>query len=87
MAEKMVADKVRKLFIKHESEWVKRNTWPRLEQELKNMPNLCKYVLEVTNKMAWIEEATAVVGDTKPWFIHPTGMMGLVEILTVRSCH
>lgn len=78
MAEKMVADKVRKLFIKHESEWVKRNTWPRLEQELKNMPNLCKYVLEVTNKMAWIEEAAAVVGDTKPWFIHPTGMMGLV---------
>lgn len=78
MAERMVADKVRKLFIKHESEWVKRNTWPRLEQELKNMPNLCKYVLEVTNKMAWIEEAAAVVGDTKPWFIHPTGMMGLV---------
>ncbi|MDM5058181.1 pesticin C-terminus-like muramidase [Aeromonas rivipollensis] len=78
MAEKMVVDKVRKLFIKHESEWVKRNTWPRLEQELKNMPNLCKYVLEVTNKMAWIEEAAAVVGDTKPWFIHPTGMMGLV---------
>ncbi|MDM5083348.1 glycoside hydrolase family 19 protein [Aeromonas rivipollensis] len=78
MAEKMVADKLRKLFIKHESEWVKRDTWPRLEQELKNMPNLYKYVLEVTNKMAWIEEAAAVVGDTKPWFIHPAGMMGLV---------
>ncbi|MCH7369635.1 glycoside hydrolase family 19 protein [Aeromonas sp. MR16] len=88
MAEKMVADKVRKLFIKHESEWVKRNTWPRLEQELKNMPNLCKYVLEVTNKMAWIEEAAAVVGDTKPWFIHPAGMMGLVEpmVLTSNKC-
>ena len=78
MAEKMVADKVRKLFIKHESEWVKRDTWPRLEQELKNMPNLYKYVLEVTNKMAWIEQAVAVVGDAKPWFIHPAGMMGLV---------
>ncbi|MBP0601155.1 glycoside hydrolase family 19 protein [Aeromonas sanarellii] len=78
MAEKMVADKVRKLFIKHESEWVKRGTWPRLEQELKNMPNLCKYVLEVTNKMAWIEQVAEVVGDTKPWFIHPTGMMELV---------
>lgn len=78
MAEKMVADKVRKLFIKHESEWVKRGTWSRLEQELKNMPNLCKYVLEVTNKMAWIEQAVAVVGDAKPWFIHPAGMMGLV---------
>lgn len=88
MAEKMVADKVRKLFIKHESEWVKRNTWPRLEQELKNMPNLYKYVLEVTNKMAWIEEAAAVVGDTKPWFIHPAGMMGLVEpmVLTSNKC-
>ncbi|MFQ2155515.1 glycoside hydrolase family 19 protein [Aeromonas hydrophila] len=78
MAKEMVADKVRKLFIKHESEWVKRDTWPRLEQELKNMPNLCKYVLEVTNKMAWIEKAAAVVGDTKPWFIHPAGMMGLI---------
>ncbi|WP_349921907.1 glycoside hydrolase family 19 protein [Aeromonas veronii] len=78
MAEKMVADKVRKLFIKHESEWVKRDTWSRLEQELKNMPNLYKYVLEVTNKMAWIEQAAAVVDDTKPWFIHPAGMMGLV---------
>lgn len=78
MAEKMVAEKVRKLFIKHESEWVKRDTWPRLEQELKNMPNLYKYVLEVTNDMAWIEQAAEVVGDTKPWFIHPAGMMGLV---------
>ncbi|MFQ2471342.1 pesticin C-terminus-like muramidase [Aeromonas caviae] len=78
MAEKMVAEKVRKLFIKHESEWVKRDTWPRLEQELKNMPNLYKYVLEVTNKMAWIEQAVAVVGDAKPWFIHPAGMIGLV---------
>lgn len=78
MAEKMIADKLRKLFIKHESEWVKRDTWPRLEQELKNMPNLCKYVLEVTNKMAWIEEATAVVGDVKLWFIHPVGLIGLV---------
>jgi predicted chitinase len=88
MAEKMVADKLRKLFIKHESEWVKRDTWPRLEQELKNMPNLYKYVLEVTNKMAWIEEAAAVVGDTKPWFIHPAGMMGLVEpmVLTSNKC-
>ncbi|MGL5813251.1 MAG: pesticin C-terminus-like muramidase [Aeromonas sp.] len=78
MAEKMVADKVRNLFIKHESEWVKRDTWPRLEQELKNMPNLYKYVLDVTNKMAWIEEAVDVVGDTKPWFIHTAGMMGLI---------
>ncbi|MDH0307679.1 glycoside hydrolase family 19 protein [Aeromonas caviae] len=88
MAEKMVADKVRKLFIKHESEWVKRGTWSRLEQELKNMPNLCKYVLEVTNKMAWIEQAAEVVGDTKPWFIHPAGMMGLVEpmVLTSNKC-
>ncbi|MNG81711.1 Chitinase class I [compost metagenome] len=88
MAEKMVADKVRKLFIKHESEWVKRETWPRLEQELKNMPNLCKYVLEVTNEMAWIEKAAAVVGDTKPWFIHPAGMIGLVEpmVLTSNKC-
>lgn len=88
MAEKMVADKVRKLFIKHESEWVKRGTWSRLEQELKNMPNLCKYVLEVTNKMAWIEQAAEVVGDTKPWFIHPAGIMGLVEpmVLTSNKC-
>ncbi|MFQ2718402.1 glycoside hydrolase family 19 protein [Aeromonas caviae] len=88
IAEKMVADKVRKLFIKHESEWVKRGTWSRLEQELKNMPNLCKYVLEVTNKMAWIEQAAEVVGDTKPWFIHPAGMMGLVEpmVLTSNKC-
>ncbi|HDZ8928571.1 TPA: glycoside hydrolase family 19 protein [Aeromonas dhakensis] len=78
MAKEMVADKVRKLFIKHESEWVKRDTWPRLEQELKNMPNLYKYVLEVTNKMAWIDKAAEVVGDTRPWFVHPAGMMGLV---------
>ncbi|WP_323892116.1 pesticin C-terminus-like muramidase [Aeromonas caviae] len=78
MAEKMVADKVRKLFIKHESEWVKRDTWPRLKQELKNMPNLYQYVLEMTNEMAWIEQAAEVVGDTKPWFIHPAGMIGLV---------
>lgn len=42
------------------------------------MPNLCKYVLEVTNNMAWIEQTAEVVGDTKPWFIHPAGMMGVV---------
>ena len=33
----------------------------------------------VTNKMAWIEEASTILGDSKPWFIHPAGMMGLVQ--------
>ena len=50
------------------------------------MPNLCKYVLEVTNNMAWIGQAAEVVGDTKPWFIHPAGMMGLVGDMYTNTC-
>ena len=78
LAEATLAGKVRQLFIKHESEWVKRASWQRLEQELTDKPNLYQYALEVTNNMAWIEEASTILGDSKPWFIHPAGMMGLV---------
>jgi hypothetical protein len=78
LAEETLAGKVRQLFIKHESEWIKRESWPRLEQELVGKPNLYKYAMQVHKNMAWIEEASAILGDSKPWFIHPAGMMGLV---------
>ena len=78
LAEATLAGKVRQLFIKHESEWIKRASWQRLEQELTDKPNLYQYALDVTNNMAWIEEASTILGDSKPWFIHPAGMMGLV---------
>ena len=36
--------------------------------------------MQVHKNMAWIDEAKVIeiLGDTKPWFIHPAGMMGLV---------
>ncbi|MDO2950344.1 hypothetical protein [Aeromonas simiae] len=71
--------KLRKLFIKHESEWVKRDAWPRLEQELIDQPKLYEYAMQVHNNMAWIDDARDILGDTKPWFIHPAGMIGLIE--------
>ena len=73
-----LAHQIRHLFICHQSEWVKRRDWPRLKQELEARPKLYDYMLELNNKLAWIEDASAILGDTKPWFIHPAGMMGLV---------
>jgi hypothetical protein len=66
------------LFIRHKSEWVKPGDWPRLKQELADQPKLYEYAMQVHNNMAWMEDASAILGDTKPWFIHPAGMMGLV---------
>lgn len=79
LADADMAGKLRKLFIKHESEWVKPGEeWPRLKQELANQPNLYEYAMQVHNNMAWIEEVSTILGGTQPWFIHPAGMMGLV---------
>ena len=80
LADAELAGKLRRLFIKHESEWIKREEWPRLEQELTDTPNLYKYAMQVHKNMAWIDDAKVIeiLGDTKPWFIHPAGMMGLV---------
>lgn len=35
--------------------------------------------------MAWISDVTTLLGDTKPWFIHPVGMMGLVWIYLTEN--
>ncbi|MGL5006172.1 MAG: hypothetical protein ACRC53_02100 [Plesiomonas sp.] len=71
---------LRKLFIKHESEWIKRgDNWPRLKKELANQPNLYKYAMQVHNNMAWVEEAKNILGSTHLWFIHPAGLMELVK--------
>jgi len=80
LADAELAGKLRRLFIKHESEWIKREEWPRLEQELTDTPNLYKYAMQVHKNMAWIDDAKVIeiLGDTKPWFFHPAGMMGLV---------
>ena len=86
LAEATLAGKVRQLFIKHESEWIKRASWQRLKQELTDKPNLYQYALDVTNNMAWIEEASTILGDSKPWFIHPAGMMGLVGEISFGAC-
>lgn len=82
-----LAYQVRHLFICHQSEWVKRRDWPRLKQELEARPKLYDYMLELNNKLAWIEDASAILGDTKPWFIHPAGMMGLVgDLKKITTC-
>ncbi len=78
LADEELAGKLRMLFIKHKSEWVKPGDWPRLKQELAEQPKLYEYAMQVHNNMAWMEDASAILGDTKPWFIHPAGMMGLV---------
>ncbi|MGL5758978.1 glycoside hydrolase family 19 protein, partial [Plesiomonas sp.] len=51
-----------------------------LELELKEKPNLYQYALTVNQNMNWIEDSAiqGILGDSKPWFIHPAGMMGLV---------
>lgn len=81
LADEGLAGKLRMLFIKHKSEWVKPGDWPRLKQELADQPKLYEYAKQVHNNMAWIDDANAlaVLVDTKPWFIHPAGMMGLVK--------
>ncbi|MDM5073059.1 hypothetical protein [Aeromonas bestiarum] len=79
LADEELAGKLRMLFIKHKSEWVQPGDWPRLKQELADQPELYKYAMQVHNNMAWMEDASAILGDTKPWFIHPAGMMGLVK--------
>lgn len=81
LADEELAGKLRMLFIKHKSEWVNPGDWPRLKQELAEQPKLYEYAMQVHNNMAWIDDANAiaVLGDTKPWFIHPAGMMGLVK--------
>lgn len=43
------------------------------------MLNLYKYVLEVINKIAWIDKAAEVVGDTRHWFVHPAGAIRLIK--------
>ncbi len=79
LADEELAGKLRMLFIKHKSEWVQPGQeWPRLKQELAKQPKLYEYAMQVHNNMAWVEDASAILGDTKPWFIHPAGMMGLV---------
>lgn len=80
LADDDLASKLRQLFIKHESEWIKREKgWPRLEKELAKQPELYKYAMQVHNNMAWVEEVKGLLGGTKMWFIHPAGMMGLVR--------
>ena len=79
LADEELAGKLRMLFIKHKSEWVQPGQeWPRLKQELAKQPKLYEYAMQVHNNMAWMEDASAILGDTKPWFIHPAGMMKLV---------
>nr|WP_278988139.1 hypothetical protein [Plesiomonas shigelloides] len=79
LADDDLASKLRQLFIKHESEWIKREKgWPRLEKELAKQPELYKYAMQVHNNMAWVEEVKVILGGTKMWFIHPAGMMGLL---------
>ncbi|MGL5758852.1 hypothetical protein, partial [Plesiomonas sp.] len=75
LADENVASQIRKLFIGHESEWIKRPSWPRLELELKEKPNLYQYALTVNQNMNWIEDSAiqGILGDSKPWFIHPAG--------------
>ncbi|MGY4091216.1 hypothetical protein [Aeromonas hydrophila] len=80
LADEELAGKLRMLFIKHKSEWVKPGQeWTRLKQELAEQPKLYEYAMQVHNNMAWMEDASAILGDTKPWFIHPAGMMGLIK--------
>ncbi|MGL5128673.1 MAG: hypothetical protein ACRC7D_11095 [Aeromonas popoffii] len=87
LADEELAGKLRMLFIKHKSEWVQPGTWPRLKQELADQPKLYEYAMQVHNNMAWMEDASAILGDTKPWFIHSAGMMALVgERKTSSSC-
>lgn len=90
LADDDLASKLRQLFIKHESEWIKREKgWPRLEKELAKQPELYKYAMQVHNNMAWVEEVKVIFGRAKMWFIHPAGMMGLLspEHLSVIMCH
>ncbi|MEV3819556.1 hypothetical protein [Aeromonas dhakensis] len=88
LADEELAGKLRMLFIKHKSEWVKPGQeWPRLKQELAEQPKLYEYAMQVHNNMAWMEDASKKLGDIKPWFIHPAGMMALVgERKTSRTC-
>ncbi|MCF5765392.1 hypothetical protein K3H47_15775 [Aeromonas veronii] len=80
LADEELASKLRMLFIKHKSEWVKPGKeWPRLKQELAKQPKLYEYAMQVHNNMAWMENASKILGDTKPWFIHPAGMIELVR--------
>ncbi|MGL4888111.1 MAG: glycoside hydrolase family 19 protein [Aeromonas veronii] len=78
LADEELAGKLRMLFIKHKSEWVQPGEWPRLKQELADQPKLYEYAMQVHNNMAWVEDASAILGDTQPWFIHPAGIFGLV---------
>lgn len=78
LADEELAGKLRMLFIKHKSEWVQPGEWPRLKQELAEQPKLYEYAMQVHRNMAWVEDASAILGDTQPWFIHPAGMFGLV---------
>lgn len=80
LADDDLANKLRRLFIKHESEWIKRDKgWPRLQKELADQPKLYEYAMQVHNNMAWVEEVKELLGGTKMWFIHPAGMMGLIQ--------
>ncbi|MGL5103337.1 MAG: hypothetical protein ACRC6N_12560 [Plesiomonas sp.] len=80
LADTDLASKLRRLFIKHESEWINRGDhWPRLKKELAAQPNLYKYAMQVHNNMAWVEEAKNILGNTHMWFIHPAGLMGLIK--------
>ncbi len=89
LADEELAGKLRMLFIKHKSEWVKPGDWPRLKQELAEQPKLYEYATQVHNNMAWMEDASAILVDTQPWFIHPAGMIGLLApvSLTAIKCH
>ncbi|MBZ6065301.1 glycoside hydrolase family 19 protein [Aeromonas schubertii] len=89
LADEELAGKLRMLFIKHKSEWVQPGEWPRLKQELAEQPKLYEYAMQVHRNMAWVEDASAILGDTQPWFIHPAGMMGLLApaTLTAIKCH
>lgn len=87
LADDDLANKLRRLFIKHESEWIKREKgWPRLQKELAEQPKLYEYAMQVHNNMAWVEDAKEILGNSKMWFIHPAGMMGLVSGAKVYEC-
>lgn len=85
LADDDLANKLRRLFIKHESEWIKREKgWPRLQKELAEQPKLYEYAMQVHNNMAWVEETKEILGNSKMWFIHPAGMMALVQEQTME---
>lgn len=84
LADVACAGRLHRLFIKHESEWIKRDDWPRLKKVLANQPNLYRFAMKMQNTMAWVEDVIHLLGDAKPWFIHPAGLFSLVQNLNEK---